>query len=155
MDPEVVKAEEFQELVEALVVVAVAAFDFAIVAGSPGSDQLVDDPKLFAERVEGMFLPAVFPRCEGVLESVVRLDYFGDIAEESEGPDGKIDGVKRGGLVVPVQETFAVGLVDDGVLVELLVAGGEGGLAGSRDELGVHLPFLADRCWSIVLLRLV
>ena len=155
LDAEILEAEEFQVLVEALVVVPVGAFDLAIVAGRPRADQLVGYPKAGAKLIEGMYLGAGLLGGVRILETIVGLDYFGHVAEEVEGLEKEGDGVAGRCLVEPFEEAFSVGLVDDGVLEEPLVLRGEGGFAGSGDELGVHLPFFTDGLGGIVLLGFV
>ena len=50
----VVQRIEAQEIVKAFLIVAVAAFNLAIVPGSPGTDQLVCNVQLCTEEIKGM-----------------------------------------------------------------------------------------------------
>jgi len=142
-------------LVEALVVIAMTAFDFAIVTGRPWSDELMDDAELLTKHIQRMLFFSRLARCTCVLEAIVGLDDFGQTPIEGEGLHQAVDGIVGGDVVIPLHKPFAVGFIDDGVLIELLVIRSLRGLAYFRDILRVHLPFFTDGDRSIVWLRRV
>ena len=85
----------------------------------------------------------------GELKTVVRLDDFRDEAQESDGASHKVDRRIRGLFPIREDETFAGGLVDEGVL-EIAGIGIVPGEASPRDAFDVQLGLLAEQLRGIV-----
>lgn len=141
-------------VVETLLVVAVAALHFPVMAWGSGTDPLVGDAQFFAGDIKGM-LPVCFYDI-GEFAAVVSLKYLGLIPEVGDGFFKEINGGIAALLHIGIDEALPGSLLDDRVLVELLWDGT--GIAGCRDIFHIHLPFhtQAGRCviglWLIVLL---
>lgn len=141
-------------VVETLLVVAVAALHFPVMAWGSGTDPLVGNAQFFAGDIKGM-LPVCFFDI-GELAAIVGLKYLWLIPEVGDGFFKEIHGGIAALLHVGIDEALPGSLLNDRVLVELLWDGA--GIAGCRDIFHIHLPFHAQvgrrviGLWLIVLL---
>ena len=139
--------------VELLLVDPVASLDLAVVPRGPRPDPLVVGAEAGKAEAEGGRLAGIARGLPAEFRPVVRLDDLRRIPEEGDRAREGGDRIAHGMLVAEIEEPLAARLVDDRVLVVALVGRERRRLALGRDELDVHLPFLARVFGRVVLPR--
>ena len=128
------------EVVETLLVVTMAPLDLSVMPGCTGADPLVGDTQLITEDIQRMNTVRLLKVAE--LGSIIRLENLRPVFEVSNGTLEEVAGREAALFHVRVNEALSGGLVDDGVLVELLRYLSV--IAGCRNIFNVHLPLDAE-----------
>ena len=141
---EVIQGVETVAGIKALLILAVTALHFTIVAWSIGADELVEDTQLGGGGLkQSGKIPLAVGKTVGELKSIVSLDTFH--ADTSAGVPleqllQKIGGGTGGLLRVGSQEAQAGKLVNGSILVQAQFRVGD---AAAGDYLHIHLNTLA------------
>ena len=149
LQEKVIVGIEFEMVVEAFLVVPVAALYLTVVPWSPGPDLLVLNTQILAKKVQRM--NAVGLAGMRKFATVIRLNDPGSVSKIGDGALYKINRGVTALLTIRIDKAFPGCLVNHGVLVEALRRLSY--IARGWNVFYIHLPFHAELFRRIIMPR--
>ena len=144
---QVIVGVKTQVVIEAFLIVSVAAFHLAVVPRRPWTDQVMPDPQLLTQQIEDM-RPFRWPEVRE-FTAVIRLDFLRLITEKADGAFYKVHCRITALFLVSPDEPDPAGFLQHRVLVEPFSV--LSCVASHWHVLYVHLPLFSQFHWRFIL----